>query len=83
MAMKSIFLTILIFIGVFFVAGSNVLSIISEAWFHYLSYTMFVCVMIAGVYVTVFRKNKAVISAQPEQENVRKELGQKENDNEK
>ena len=57
--MKSIFLTILIFIGVFALAGSDVLSIISSDWFKYVSYILFVAVMLCGVYVTIFRKPKS------------------------
>ncbi|MBQ8481910.1 MAG: hypothetical protein IJ532_05200 [Alphaproteobacteria bacterium] len=56
--MKSIFLTILIFIGVFALAGSDVLSVISSDWFHYMSYVLFATVMLCGVYVTMFRKQK-------------------------
>lgn len=57
--MKSIFLTILIFIGVFALAGSNVLSVISSDWFEYVSYIIFATVMICGIYVTMFRKPKS------------------------
>lgn len=56
--MKSIFLTILIFIGVFVLAGSNVLSVISSEWFKYISYTLFAAVMLCGIYVTMFRKSE-------------------------
>lgn len=53
--MKSIFLTFLIFAGVFMFAGSGVLSVIGENWFHYTSYVAFVVVMIAGIYITLLR----------------------------
>lgn len=82
--MKSIFLSILIFIGVFLVAGSNILFIIGQDWFHYLSYAMFGCVMIGGIYVTLIRKSKALSSMEPEQEDFRNvELRQEEDNNEK
>ncbi|MBR1601250.1 MAG: hypothetical protein IJ677_06695 [Alphaproteobacteria bacterium] len=54
--MKSIFLTILIFIGVFTLAGSGILSVISSVWFHYLSYVLFFSVILCGIYVTLIRK---------------------------
>ena len=57
--MKSIFLTILIFIGVFAFAGSDIFSVISYDWFHYLSYILFASVMLCGIYVTLIRKPNA------------------------
>lgn len=54
--MKSIFLTFLIFAGVFIFAGSGVLSVIGEDWFHYVSYIAFVAVMLIAVYVTLIKK---------------------------
>ena len=57
--MKSIFLTFLIFAGVFLFAGSGILSVIGENWFRYTTYSAFVIVMLAGIYVTLLRKPTA------------------------
>lgn len=54
--MKSIFLTFLIFAGVFLVVKSGALFIISENWFHYLSFASFGIVMLSAVYFTIFYK---------------------------
>lgn len=59
MVMKSVFLSILIFAAVFLFAGSGVLSVIGEDWFHYSTYFVFALVMICAVYVTLIRGNTA------------------------
>lgn len=79
--MKSILLTILIFAGVFLFAGSGVLSVLGQDWFHYTSYAAFVIVMLAGVYVTMFRKpTTAQNTEQTQQENEYLQIEQKEED---
>lgn len=57
--MKSVFLTFLIFAGVFLLAGSGVLSVIGTDWFHYTSYAIFAVVMIVGVFITTLHKPAA------------------------
>lgn len=51
--MKSIFLTILIFAGVFAAADSGILSVISKDWFHYAAYSVLAVVVICGFLVTL------------------------------
>ena len=79
--MKSVFLSFLIFAGVFLLAGSGVLSVIGKDWFHYTSYVIFAVVMIAGVCITFMKKpatkaedtnNKDTPITQEENENDRK-----------
>lgn len=56
--MKSIFLSILIFIGVFLFAKSDVLAVVSEKWFDYVSYGVLAVVLLCGVYASVIYKPK-------------------------
>ena len=57
--MKSVFLSILMFVGVFFLAGTDFLSVIEEDWFHYSTYFVFTLVMLCALYVTLFKTRSA------------------------
>lgn len=56
--MKSIFLSILIFIGVFLFAKSDVLVVVSEKWFDYLSYSVLTVVVLCGIFASLIYKPK-------------------------
>jgi len=83
--MKSILLTILIFAGVFLFVGSDVLSVLGQDWFQYTSYATFAIVMLAGVYVTMFRKPAQIQNdeqPEPPAENLQIEQKEEEHDEE-
>jgi len=56
--MKSIFLSILIFIGVFLFAKSDVLAVVSEKWFDYVSYGVLAVVILCGIFASFIYKPK-------------------------
>lgn len=49
--MKSVFLTILIFIGIFAIVKMNVLTIIDSSYFHYLAYISLAIVIICALII--------------------------------
>ena len=55
--MKSVFLSILMFVVVFLFAGSNFLTVVGEDWFHYSAYFVFALVMLCAVYVTLIKNH--------------------------
>lgn len=79
--MKSVFLTFLIFAGTFLFAGSGVLSVIGEDWFHYASYIAFIVVLFAGIYVTLLRKPEIKEKNETVTNGADLQIEQKENEN--
>lgn len=82
--MKSVFLTILIFIGVFLFAGSDTLSVLGQNWFHYASYGIFIIVMLAGVFVTMRHKSSQANPLEvPKEKNENLRIKKKEEEHDK
>lgn len=83
--MKSVFLSILIFIAVALFAGSDVLAVIGNDWFHYFSYISFAVIMLCAVLITMFytpKKSLAKDITTPEEKVAKtKETGQKKDEN--
>jgi len=59
--MKSVFITFIIFVVLFALLDSGIISVISSSAFHYAVYALFVMVIGAGVYFVGLpnKKNKA------------------------
>lgn len=81
--MKSVFLSILIFAGVFLLAGSGILSVIGEDWFHYSTYFIFALVMVCAVYITLFRPHSVKNNVSETAEDNKPQTEQKEEEHDK